>query len=317
MNNLINEVYLDIEQFSCSKTIDDCENKEKTMSLALYVQVPDDQQVVPEEVFKECCYNHKVFASSSDLDPYKNDFSGFYHKRQITSETCKFILIQTSNQVEHELNDSTFGIFKNFGSIANEQNLTTFVLDWKKVLNELGEGSYKVVKRVNLIGIEKETQYLVYSLSEYSSLKSDKTVRIDVTMSGLLEKENIDFTDSDFKDSIRVPGFFGRRDPTFEEDNLIDRNYQKRQISMKQTNEYKFQTNLIPECVTSLIYDFLLFSQDIRVNDYNLNNHSYKYKDFLVKLENNEGTRYLVKSRKASLNLVFSDKYINNNKRNY
>lgn len=317
MNSLINDVYLDIEQFSCSKTIDDCENKERTMSLALFVQVPEDQEVFPEEVFKECCYNHKVFASTNDSSQYKNDFSGFYHKRQVSSETCEFVLIELSNQTEHLLNDSTFGSFKNFGSISNEVDLMTFVLDWKKVLIELGEGSFKVVKRFNLVGIQNEFEYLVYNLSEFSSLKADTTVRVDVKMSGLLEKENIDFTDSGFKDSIRVPGFFGRRDPTFEEDNLIDSSYQKRQISMKQTNEYKFQTNLIPECVTTTIFDFLLFSQDIKINDYNLNNHSYKYKNYSVKLENNEGTRYLVKSRKASLNLVFSDKYINNNKRNF
>jgi hypothetical protein len=136
-------------------------------------------------------------------------------------------------------------------------------------------------------------------------------------MAGLLEKQNIDFTGSDFATSIRVPGFFGRREPTWEEDNLVNRNYTKRQISMQQTNEYKFQTNLVPDCVIEEIVDFILFSDDVRFTDYNLNNTSYNYKNFPAKLASNEGTRYLNRSRKAQLNLVFNDKTVNNNKRNY
>lgn len=314
--NLSNIVYIDTEDFSCANGFDPCAMKERTLSYALFVDVPE-QPTTPEEVFDECCYTHKVLASSNDADIYKNDFSGFYHKRQISSETCKFVLIDMSDGSEYDLDNGTYGTFKNFGSISAQPDLTTFVLDWRLVLMDLGVGSYKVVKRVNLVGIAVEIEYLVYNLAEYSTSNANGTARIDVTMSGLLEKQNIDFTGSDFADSLRVPGFFGRREPKWEEDNLIDRNYKKNQISMKQTNEYKFQTNLVPDCITEVIYDFMLFSDDIRLNDYNLNNHSYKLKNFAVKLANNEGTGYVVTSRKARLNLVFNDKTVNNNKRNY
>jgi hypothetical protein len=136
-------------------------------------------------------------------------------------------------------------------------------------------------------------------------------------MEGLLEKQGVDFTGSEYKTTLRLPGFFGRRELKWEEDNLIDRNYNKRQISMKQTNEFKFQTNLIPDCISDEIFDFLLFSDNIKLNDYNLNNHSYKYKNFSVKLESNEGTENITTTRKVRVNLVFSDKTVNNNKRNY
>jgi hypothetical protein len=136
-------------------------------------------------------------------------------------------------------------------------------------------------------------------------------------MNGLLIKSGVDFSGIGWKHSIRVPGFFGRREPQFEEDNIVNRQYEKRQISMKQTNEFKFQTNLIPDCLTNEILDFMLFANDIYFNDYNLNNHSYDYVKFGVKFASNEGTEYGVKTRKARLNLTFNDKFENNWKRNF
>lgn len=314
--NLLDIVYIDTSEFACADGYDPCFNKERTLSYALYVDIPE-QVETPDEVFKECCYHHNIFASTSSSSDYKNDYSGFYHKRQIPSESCDFVLIKLNDNSEYELNDGVYGTFKNFGTITENTDLTTFVLEWKKVLVDLGPGAYKVVKRINLVGISTEIQFLTYNLSEFSTSAADKTARIDVTMEGLLEKENIDFTGSEFKTTLRLPGFFGRREPKWEEDNLIDRAYNKRQISMKQTNEYKFQTNLIPDCLTFEIYDFLLFSDNIRMNDYNLNNHTYSFQNFAVKLANNEGTGYSSTTRKAIVNLIFNDKIVNNNKRNY
>jgi len=316
MSNLIDIVGIDKSAFPCADGFDPCAFKERTISYALFVDVPQ-QPITPDEIFKECCYNHIVLASSTSFDNHKNDFSGFYHKRQLSNETVEFVLIEMKGDNEFVLNDDTYGEFKDFNSISEQRDLSTFILSWKKVLQDLGEGPYKVVKRIVVAGIPAEIEYLVYNLYEFSSGNANNTVRIDVSMTGLLEKQGVDFSSSDFKTSLRVPGFFGRREPSWEEDNIVNRAYVKRQVSMKQTNNYKFQTNMIPVCLTDEIFDFLLFSDDIRMNDYNLNNHSYGFLNFRVSLENNEGNRYISQSRKVELNLLFSDKVVNNNKRNY
>jgi len=313
--DLLKIVHIDGSEFGCVDGFDPCTLKERTQSFALFVDVPT-QNETPEEVFKECCYVHRVLASATETSSARNDFSGFFHQRQVSNESCDFILVDLSDNSETIL-EAQYGTLMDFGTIAQQPNLKTYRLDWRKVLLDLGEGSYKVLKRFNLVGLTVDEEYLVYNLQAYGDSAANGTIRIDVTMSGLMERLGIDFSGTDFATSLRLPGFFGRREPTFEEDNIVSRSYQKRQVSMKQTNEYKLQTNMVPDCITNEVIDFMLFSDDIRVFDYNLNNHSYDFKNFPVKLENNEGTRYITRSRKAQLNLVFSDKTVDNNKRNY
>jgi hypothetical protein len=53
---------------------------------------------------------------------------------------------------------------------------------------------------------------------------------------------------------------FGRREPQLTEDNLINRSFEKRQISMKQI---QISNKLDPDCLTNEIWDFILMSNDI------------------------------------------------------
>lgn len=318
MNNtqeLLEIVHVDQTALACNIEIK-CPYKERSLSYALGVEVPTPT-VDPEAIFKECCYTHFIFADLNSSEDFKNDYSGFYHQRQLSNESVDFILYHYETDTEFPLNDGTYGLNFGFGSFDQNINLKGYLVQWKKVLTVIGEGNFKVIKRQTIAGIDVEFNSIVFTLKQFSTLLADKTVRVDVIMNGRLTKTGVNFTGTSWKHSIRVPGFFGRREPGMEEDNLINRNYEKRQISMKQTNEWKFQTNLIPDCITNEFWDFILMSNDIYMNDYNLNNHSYEFVKFGVKFASNDGTGYGVKTRKAKLNLTFNDKFQNNIKRNF
>lgn len=312
---LLDIVHINTDAFSCNVAAN-CVYKERTLSYALGVNIPTVPEA-PDEIFKECCYTHTVLADLNSSEDVKNDYSAFYHQKQLSNETADFFLYDYNSAEEFPLDDNTFGQFFGFGYFPQNTSLKGYKVDWKKVLQVRGAGSYQIIKRINIVGISLEFPSFTFTLRPFSWSLANKTVRMDVVMNGLLEREGVDFTGTGWKHSLRVPGFFGRREPKFEEDNLIGRDYESRQISMRQNNEYKFQTNLIPSCLTSEIIDFMLMANDIYMNDYNLNNHSYNYIKFGVKLSNNEGTKYGVKTRKAALNLVFSDKVLNKIKRNY
>jgi len=318
MNNnqeLLDNVFIDQNPLGCNQIIK-CPYKERTISFALGVSIPTPGQP-PEEIFKECCYTHLTLADLNSSEDFKNDYSAFYHQRQVSSETAVFTLYHYETATEHPLTDGSFGSLFNFGTFTQNPNLKGYLVQWKKVLAELGEGNFKVFKRVTVAGVAVEFSSIVFTLRQFSTANANKTVRIDVVMNGLLQKSGVDFSGTSWKHSIRVPGFFGRREPQLTEDNLINRSFEKRQISMKQTNEFKFQTNLIPDCLTNEIWDFMLMSNDIFMNDYNLNNHSYDFVKFGVKVGSNDGTVYGTKTRKAQLNLTFTDKFENNLKRNF
>lgn len=318
MNNnaeLLTLAGIDESLFTCNVQVA-CPYKERSLSYALGVNIEVPAQD-PAEVFKECCYIHNIFADASSTSDFKNDYSSFYHQRQLSNETVDFILFDFETSNEITLNDSTYGQFFDFGTFSENTNLKGYLVEWKKVLSILGEGSYKVITRITRAAIQTEINSITYTLRQFSESLADKTCRIDIVMNGLLEKSGVDFTGTGWKDSIRVPGFFGRREFQLEEDNIINRAFEKRQIQMKQTNEYKFQTNYIPDCVSNQIIDFMLMANDIYFNDYNLNNHSYGFIKFPAKVANNDGSQYVWSSRKVRLNITFNDKFENNLKRNY
>jgi len=311
--NLSEIVYVDTGDLACSDGA--CLNRERTVSYATFVTLPDEV-IVPDIRYKECCYEALVLADNTGK-LHKNDFSGFWYNRQLSNETCTFLLVDKETEEEHEITDDTYGVYKPFGSYASQPTLTTFTVDWSKVLADLGEGSYQVKQDIQITGIEYSKLSNMYRLKTYSDLWADKTVRIDIVMDSFIEHQRVNFKGTNFKTSIRIGGFFGRREPKHEQDNIVYRNKKVEPISLKQVNEYQFQTELLPECMTSQIFDFYLFADEIYMNDYNINNHSYKYKNYKVKLEKNSNTKYYTENRRARINLVFQDRFVNRNKFNY
>lgn len=67
-----------------------CENGERTIGTAVVVELPDPPP--PDRGFDKCCYNNLVLADLSDIDPYKNDFNGFFFKRQTPKQYGKFYI---------------------------------------------------------------------------------------------------------------------------------------------------------------------------------------------------------------------------------
>ncbi|MGB0896912.1 MAG: hypothetical protein ACPGRW_06290 [Flavobacteriaceae bacterium] len=315
-NELKSIVKVDASVLPCNIT-DTCTYKERTLSFAVGVDVTPVPVIDTVKLFKECCYLHYVYAHAMDNDEYKNDYSAFYHQREINTETVNFELIQVSTGARFDLNNNTYGQYFGFGSQKTNLDFTGYRVDWQKVLNSLGPGAYQVATTSNKVGIVFERLSYTFNLLNYSTELVDRTTRIDIVMNGYLQSNNVDFTGINWRHSVRVKGFFGRRSPSFEERNIIDRRFDNKQVSIQQTNEYKFQTNFIPECITSEIFDFVLMANDIYINDYNLNNHNYKIKSKGVKVATLEEPTYNNTSKMAQLNIVFNDKILNKIKRNY
>jgi hypothetical protein len=289
-----------------------CPSGERSISYAVKVNLPDSPP--PNRGFSKCCYENTVLADSSDNDPYKNDFSGVFFKRETPSSTCIFKLIDTSTLTEYFLNSDLYGIFQDFGGVQN--NLTFYIVDWRKVLNLLGAGTYQIKKELDISGIPVDVFSNTFTLRPFSIDIADKTVRIDCIQDGRLIKIDTNFKGTGFKTSQRIRGFFGREEHTFEQDNIAQRNYKFVQNTLSNRSEYTFQGLQIPECITSELWNFILMGNELFISDYNKNNHSYKYELIPVKLEGNDGTEFYVTDRAVNVNLKFTDRFELNQKKN-
>lgn len=290
-----------------------CQYNERTLGEATYVVLPE---APPEDKgLTECCTSLTVLASTTDTDSYKNDYFGYYHKFQLQSQETAVFTLTGPSSFSHVLTDDTYGIHQNPN--PEQSNLITGRIDWRKVLIANGPGNYTLTVEVTIAGITNTLTVGVFELREFDNRIADKTIRIGGVMNGLLERENVDFTNTNFATSIRLHGFVGLREPEYNETILTDENYNQEQINITQENIYTLQTGLVPECVSSYIFDFLLKCNNILLSDYNIINHSYKIDDLNVKYQSNEGTRYSNVGRNSVINLKFSERNINSIKRNY
>lgn len=289
-----------------------CPQGERTVGFAVRVNLPESPP--PDRDFAKCCYTNLVLADVSDDDGYKNDFSGVFFKRETPSSTVVFKLVNSITLAEYFLNSDTYGTFVDFGGVQDD--LSYYIVDWRKVLTLLGSGSYQIKKELDIVGISVDILSNTFTLKPFSIANADNTVRIDSVMNGTLVDIDTDFKGSLYKTSVRLRGYFGRNERTFEQDNIAQRDYNLIQNTMSSKSSYQFQGLQIPECITVDLWNFVLFGNELFISDYNKNNHSYKYELIPVVLEDNSGTEFFVQDRAVNVNLKFTDKKQNHRKLN-
>lgn len=278
-----------------------------------YVVLPSED-LQEDRIYKGkyCCYNNLVLASSTSTEKYKNDFTGMYFQKQVSTDFCNFIL-EDSGGNETPLNNNDFGRFGAFGFSPNS-NLTTFMIEWRKVLIAFGEGCYKLKKEVLIGGISYVEEVGTYDLREFSVYNANYTVRLDSYFSAIYEFEGVkvDFDFSLFQTSLRVRGFFGNEQPEYEIKEQVYTTGKRESITIRKDAKFTLQVNSVPQQIGDLIKDFILFS-DVEINDYNENNYDYNIKGKKVSLDSQSFT-YPIHSREVTMDITFKERYLNNNK---
>lgn len=294
-----------------------CEEAERTIGYAVRASIPKPEP--PNRGFKECCYTNVVLADLSSTDSYKNDFSSVYFKRQTPNDSITYELVGASTGVT-ALVDGVHGIELAFGNTA-QPDLSYFIVEWRKVLIQLGEDQYTIRKTVTIGGVPVVQLSNTYDLKQFSVQRADNTVRIDCNVDGLLVRENVNLKGTGYKNSIRIQGYFGDRQNNFEQNNVVfsdkgGQPYYSQQITISNDYEYTFQAYQIPECISRVLNNEVLMGNELFISDYNKNNHSYLYELLPVELVDDNGAEYPVINRTVNISLTFSDRLKNNRKTN-
>jgi hypothetical protein len=294
-----------------------CTTGERTIGYAVSVALPQTEP--PDRGFAECCYSNLIFADLGSVESYKNDYNSVFYKRQTPNDTVAYSLIGVSTGTTALVNN-THGILYAFGT-TEQPDLSYFTVEWRKILSLLGEDTYTIRKTLSIAGVAFVVDSNSFVLRQFNVDLADKTTRIDCKLDGKLVKIDTDFKNTNYTNSLRIQGFSGNRKANFEQDNVVysSKNglpFYEDQITMSNVYDYNFVAYQIPECISRILYDEILFGNELFLNDYNKNNHSYLYNRTKVILSEDNGLEYNALGRGVNVSLKFTDRTKDNRKTN-
>ena len=293
------------------------------MATQLIAQTLDSEATtIATTLVSECVGALPVFGDLFSDDLQNNDFTSVLAWQRKLSVVSFELLDENCNKIA-DLNDNTYGIYypDGYWSTANgftffQNNYTGYKLDWKKVLQAFGPGGYKIkqVKYKILTPTEiTEECSCAYELSQYSNSFANETVRIETTQNGYIIGEGLDYTNINWCEQIRIPGFFGNKQRRLEQDNYLDKNRRTTQIQDSLIHEFTLEPYFWPACLREEI-DSILLANEILVSDYNIDNTD-DLKNISV-IPTSIETEYFGKSNKAADEMKFEERRKNRVKRN-
>lgn len=255
-----------------------------------------------------CCETFLVLADPLSTDSWKNDVNSAWCKLSDPTDSVAFTLYKDGVQTTYQPNPVPF---------VNEVDAFYATIFWRDVLQSEGIGCYTWKVEYNISGVISNFVWGVYHLKQYSISNANQTARVRVKFNLIQAIEGINFTDSNVEDSLRFNGFIGERQPNMEIDNLIYQDRVMKTVTRQNLNEYTITTDPAMEDITKKLVDLYLLSEnEMFISDYNISNHSYRYNDLPVIVQNTPEINYIdLHQRKAIVTCVVGDR--SKNKRTF
>jgi hypothetical protein len=250
-----------------------------------------------------CCCKYLVLAGNG-TESWKND------------KTSAWIKISNSGDV-FEFQLSKHGVPTNYiptpKPFVNEPNAFFTTIEWSDVLNSDGVGCYHLSINYEISGIVGSIPIGDFDLKPYSVENALKTARVRAIFDGYHETDGINFSGSNVESTFRFFGYIGNRQPNTEIDNIIYQNREMKRVIRENLNTYELITDPENECIIKPLLDLYLLSENqLWISDHNAHNHSYRYLDLPVILNESASVEYKDFSRLAVLKCKFEDKFKNN-----
>lgn len=254
----------------------------------------------------DCCCEYLVLGSAGS-DTWKNDKTSAWIKLSDPTDSFTFALYK---------NGVITSYFPSAVAFPSEPNAYYCTISWIDVLNSDGIGCYELKIDYNISGVIGSVSWGKYNLKPYSVANALGTARVRALFNGIQETEGINFTNSNVDYSFRFAGFIGSQQPNTETDNIIYGNREMKRVIRENLNTYEINTDPLTECfIRPLMTLFLLSENELFISDYNVFNHSYRYLDLPVIVNESPEIEYYDFSRKAKLKCKIEDKF--KNKRTY
>lgn len=256
-----------------------------------------------------CEYEELVFGKAGG-EFFENDITSLLFSKVLSGDTIVMKLYK-NGELEDILNDNTYGIY--YSTFTAQPLYVGYILEWEKVLTALGAGIYQIKIEKTLTGTLYESWTHKFCLKQYDQMFAHNTVRVETYQTGNILSSDFDYTDlveGGWYASQRIRGKFWGKVPKLTVDNYLDKDYKLLQIQDKITNEWTFETELIPSDVSNLlIYDQML-ANTILMSDYSIYSEEVNYR-IPVYISDITEKKSFSRNKNSKFIIKFADKYQN------
>jgi len=259
-----------------------------------------------------CEYVATVFAGNTDYETDLSDFLVEIPDTLTGSFSVKLLNVFTG--VETPLLTNDYGTLFNLGDFPTQPLKGGYLIDWGKVRDVIGYGSYRVIVEQNFFGQQILTETNVYRLIPYSARSANRTVKIEMVKNGFIEG-GIDYRGMNWLSSARIPGKFGFKTPRLERDSYENTSRQVVQIQDKVINQYRLETDMLPSNIFDSILEDGFMANQIFITDYGAISYNDLRKVEVVPTNYTETNTY-ANNRHGRFVIEFDEKTQNKIKRN-
>ena len=239
-------------------------------------------------------------ASLTSTDTHKNDFTEKHGTTGDKDGAVAFTMERCNGEVV-----SNLGVVAIF---PNDSLAVGFIYDWKLILATHGVGKYRIIRASTIAGINSTITVGSYELKHFNRQNSKETVRIYSEFNSYYLKENIDFTDSNVKDTLRFNGRFGEKQYNMEINNLIDKGRVAVKVTRENLNDYMLFTDPISIGMTSQLDKHFIKEDVTRISDYNRFSHDHEIFDKECVLIDTPKIEPIEKDRRVEIIAKFGDR---------
>ena len=275
-----------------------------TTSTLITIPTPE-----PESEFCICEYvcefTEKAFHFESNPDDERrNDFYPLLINLSSNSSTFEFKLKDTVTGVEYDLNDNTYGVFFDIGSLPSQPLKAGYKVDWLKVKQIIGNGTYRVLATVNNYGTEVSFESHKFLVCPFNETRANDTVKIVTENQGIIVGGE-DYDGISWTRSVRINGRFGLKTPNVEVSTQETELRKLTQIQDKVLKEYTLETELLPSEITNMLMYNDMLANEIKIYDYQLFANEI-YNGILVRLESAD-VEYFEQNPNSKYEITFKD----------
>lgn len=294
-------------------------------------------------------YPLPAFGEVNDTDPYKNDFNSWIFNPPATgvNTTADFYLDKKINGTwvqQAQLNNDTYGIYYDATSLNCSNSLWKgFRIQWRKVLNLLGEGIYRFRLRSHIYYQLSCCASPPFCLKAFDCIDADRTVRWEASYAGgkfgsidkdcyawsfcccptpTLTPASLEAQSTNpcnpilWNDSVRLEGFFGFEKTSYERTKLKYITGEIKKVRDEALQRFTWKSGNLPKWAHDRLKAYGFMADQLFVSDYNINNADYNIKQKWVVCDSGYEPDHKGYSRYSKVNVDFMEgcQYVHRNR---